>query len=190
MQYSILKLPILFLCLSYTLPCLAEKGGELVVTKNLVNVRSEASVESEILLKLKIGRNVTEIQRQKNWIKVDLHLDDIPSGWIHKSLLTKAVKQENHSALTNFEKFMQRFNNRNKVIKKQNGKIYFSKATHKEKGSIELLATQLWLNSSIEVRNNSLTEVFKLWSKFVSVGNSVSVQVLDEEGEINTLMMR
>lgn len=190
MQYSILKLPIIFLCLSYTLTCLAEKGDEFVVNKNLVNVRSEASVESKILLKLKNGRNVTEIQRQKNWVKVDLHLDDIPFGWIHKSLLAKVTKQENKLSLINFEKFIQRFNDRNEVIKKQKGTIYFSKAIHKEKGSIELLATQSWLSSSIEERNNYLTEVFKLWSKFVPVGSSVSVQVLDEQAEVYTLMMR
>ena len=190
MQYSILKLPIILLCLSYTLPCLAEKGDELVVTKNLVNVRSEASLESEVLLRLEEGRNVIEIQRQKNWIKVALDLDDISYGWIHKSLLTKVVKQENKSSLINFEKFIQEFNDYKAVIKNQNGTIYFTKATHKEKGNIELLATQAWLNSSIEVRNNSLTDVFKLWTKFVSVGSSISVQVLDEQGERYTLMMR
>lgn len=190
MQHSILRLPIIFLCLSYTLPCLAEKGDELVVTKNLVNVRSEASIESEILLKLEKGRNVIEIQRQKNWVKVALYLDDISYGWIHKSLLTKVVKQENKLLVENSEKFIQEFNDRKADIKKQNGIIYFSKVTHKEKGNIELLATQAWLNSSIEVRNNSLTDVFKLWTKFVSVGSSVSVQVLDEQGERYTLMMR
>ena len=190
MQYSILKLPIIFLCLSYTLPCLAEKGDELVVTKNRVNVRAAASLESEILLRLEKGHHVIEIQRQEDWIKVALGLDDISYGWIHKSLLTKIVKQEDKLSVANFEKFIQEFNDHKAVIKKQNDTIYFSKVTHKEKGNIELLATQAWLNSSIEVRNNSLTDVFKLWTKFVSVGSSVSVQVLDEQGERYTLMMR
>ena len=190
MQHSITKILITFLIIHYAGQVLAEKGDELVVIKSLVNVRSGPSIDNEPLLKLNKDQKVIEIQRQKNWVEVALGHDDIKSGWMHKSLLGKEKKSENTTLPTRFDKFMQRFNDHNYVIKKQNGIIHFTKAKNKGKGDIELIATEAWINSNIETRNNSLSEIFKLWSKFVPVGSSISIQVLGEQGDQYTLMMR
>lgn len=185
-----LKLLVLVVFLLHTFDSLAAKGDELVVIESLVNVRSEPSSESESILKLKKDRKVTEIQRQKNWVEVDLRRDDIKTGWIYKPLLAKTTASKNTSSRTPFDKFMQQFNVHNDVFKKQNGIIHFTKVIYKDKGDIELIATNVWLNSDIETRNNSLSEIFDLWSKFVPVGSSISIQVLDELGDQYTLMMR
>lgn len=190
MQYPRLKPWLTLFFFTHSLQALAEKGDELFVIESLVNVRSAPTLESEVLLRLEKGRKLIEIQRQESWIEVELHRDDIQAGWVHKSLLAKATKSKNTSSPTRFDKFMQRFNDHNDVIEKQNGIIYFTKVMNKGKGDIELIATQEWLNSNIETRNSSLSEIFTLWSKYVPVGNSISIQVLDEQGDQYTLMMR
>lgn len=190
MRYPFLKLLIMLLCLLFPLQSLAENGDKLVVIESLVNVRAAPTADSESLLKLKKGRNVIEMGRQNNWVKVELHRTDTPTGWIHQSLLDKSEKTEEKITLTSFDKFKQRFEDQNEVIKKQNAIINFTEVTHKENGDIELLATEYWLNSDIEKRNTSLSEVFKLWSHYVPVGSSISIQVVDDEGERYTLMMR
>lgn len=174
----------------FTKSVFSAEGDKLFIMESLVNVRSEPSAESDVLLKLKQGREVTEIQRQSNWIKVDLHRDDIQFGWIHKKLLSKVEKSENTTSPTRFEKFKKRFDDHNEVINKQNGNLFFINVLHKGKGDIELIATPFWLSSDMEIRNSSLSEIFTLWSKYVPVGSSLSVQVLDEKGERFTLMMR
>lgn len=181
---------IAIFCLAYPDNSIALSGDILVVNESLVNVRSGPSNKAESVIKLKENRKVTEIQRQNNWVEVELHRDDINTGWIHSSLLSKASQTQNTSSPTRFDVFMQRFNDHNEVIKKQNGDIYFTKASHKGKGNIEVIATEVWLNKDMESRNNTLSEIFKMWSDVVPVGSSISVHVVDEHGERYTVMLR
>ena len=188
-RFNITTIFLAFCCLSIGISH-AEEGAQLFVTGNLINVRSEPSLDSEILLKLNKDRKVFEIQRQQNWVQVKLNPDGSKTGWIHASLLDEVTNQTSLDSPYHFEDFLERFNNQNEVIEKQNGTIFFTEATHQGKGSIELIATQAWLDSDIETRNNSLSELFKIWSKLVPVGSTISMQVLDEEGDQYTLMMR
>jgi uncharacterized protein YgiM (DUF1202 family) len=192
--FSLLMLFIIVFAIGYTANSVAAAGDELIVIESLVNVRSAPSNDSEPLLRLKQDRKVTEIQRQGNWVEVEMHRDGISTGWIHGSLLSKAetntTEARNTISPTRFDNFMQRFNNHNEVIKKQHGEIYFTEAKSKSRSEIEVIATQAWINSDIEVRNNTLSEIFNLWSDVVPVGTSISVQVLDEQGEKYTIMLR
>jgi len=174
----------------YTSNSVAATADELIIIESIVNVRAGPSKEAEVLVKLSKDRKVTEIQRQNNWVEIETHRDDVKTGWIHKSLLGKAAATQNTSSPTRFDHFMQRFNDHNEVIKKQNGVIYFTEAKDKGNGQIDLIATQAWISSNIEMRDTVLNEIFKLWSDVVPVGSSVSVHVLDVQGEQYTVMLR
>jgi len=174
----------------YTTSSIAKAGDELVINESLVNMRAGPSAEDEVLLKLKQDRKVTEIQRQGSWVEIETHREDIKTGWIHKTLLSKATISKNTSSPSRLDNFMQRFNDMNEVITKQNGVIYFSNVKHIGKGQLEVIATQAWINSNIETRNNTLSEIFKFWSEVSPVGSSISIQVFDEQGDKFTLMMR
>lgn len=188
---SAVRLTLFVAAFSYTYNSVAATGDELIVTESIVNVRAGPSTDAEPLIKLLKDRKVTEIQRQDNWVEVETHRDDIKTGWIHKSLLRKkAAATQNTSSPTRFDHFMQRFNDYNEIIKKQNGIIYFTEAKDKGKGEIEVIATQAWISGDSEMRNAELHEIFKLWSDVVPVGSSISVHVLDEQGEQYMLMMR
>lgn len=185
-----LLLFIVVFCSSHISNSLAATGDELIVIESLVNVRAGPTTDAESLIRLSEGRKVTEIQRQNNWIEVETNRDDVKTGWIHKSLLSKITTTQNTSSPTRFDEFLQRFNDHNEVIEKQNGVIYFTEAADKGNHEIEVVATQAWISSTIETRNNSLSEIFKMWSDVVPVGSSISVQVVDEQGERYTLMLR
>jgi Bacterial SH3 domain len=165
-------------------------GDELLVNESLVNVRSGPSGEAEPLFRLKGGRIVIEIRRENNWIEVETNHEAHPTGWIHKTLLSKINVLENTSSPTRFDNFIQRFNEYNVSINNENGIIYFTEVREKNKKEIEVIATQAWISSTSETKNNSLSEIFKMWSDVVPVGSSISVHVLDEHGERYTVMLR
>ncbi len=97
---------------------------------------------------------------------------------------------KNTSSSMGFDQFMQRFNDRNQVIKKQNGVTYFSEVKNKGQWQIEITATEAWLNAQQDKRGTTMNNVFKLWSKFVPVGSSMSARVFDKQGEQHMLMAR
>lgn len=185
------KLIIIFLISHiFIVDATAKQGDQLFINARLVNMRAQPEKDAEVLLKLKRDRKVTEVQRKGNWVEIETHRDDVKTGWVHNSLLSKIVTTKNTASPTRFDKFMQRFDNHNETINKQNGIIYFSDAKNKGKGDIYLIATDAWINSNIQVRNNSLSEVFNFWSDVVPVGSSISIHVIDNKGEQYTVMLR
>jgi SH3 domain-containing protein len=183
----------LVLCILYK-SSFAATGDKLVITGNIVNVRSEPSTSADLLIKLSKDREVTEIQRQRDWVEIETNREDIKTGWVHESLLGTmtiiATESPNTSSPTRFDKFKQRFYDQNEIIDKQNGVIYFSEVINKGRGQIEVIATKAWLDSDHEKRGNVTNSIFKLWGKLVPVGNSMSVRVLDEQGEQHMIIIR
>lgn len=214
-QVKIKKTICSFVFMSFASCCFiansyAEPGDELVVTGSIVNLRTAASTASEAALKLLQGRKVIEIQRLDDWVEIETGRSDIRTGWLHQSLVAKAsevdlsifektepeevkltiAEQMAKSDINRFEHFMQRFNDRNEVTIKQGGIIYFSDAKQNDDNAIKVIATEAWLTAEIEERQNTLSEVFKLWSDVVPVGSSITMKVFDEQGEQHMVMLR
>ena len=66
---------------------LAAIGDTLIVTGDGVNVRSDPSTDAKIRMQVSHDRMVTEIERQGDWVRVEIAGTDGVSGWIHSSLL-------------------------------------------------------------------------------------------------------
>ena len=195
-----LRVHLFSFCLFFITSSFADTGDELIITGDIVNLRTGPSSYTEAPIKLSQGRKVIEIQRNGDWVEIETHRNDIKTGWVHESLVAKATatvtaitttkQNTTPSSTKRFKRFKQRFNDQNEVIKKQNGLIYFSEANDKGEGSIEVIATEAWLNAKREERGKSLNEIFKLWSDVVPVGSSMSVIVFDEQGEQHMVMLR
>ena len=188
--FIILTFGFLFIVNSF-----AEMGDELVITGDIVNLRTGPSIDTNAPIKLLKDHKVIEIQRQDDWVEIKTHRKDIKTGWVHESLIAKVtatIKPPKQKTLSQrrFEHFMKGFNEYNEIIIKQNGVLYFSGARDKGKGVIDVIATEAWLNAGREERGNILNEVFKLWSDVVPVGSPMSVIVFDEQGEQHMVMLR
>lgn len=186
---------IVTLCFFPISSSLAAIGDALTIKGDIVNLRTAPSSDADVAIKLSQGRKVIEIQRQGEWVEIETRRNDIKTGWVHASLLAKASAKPTTKPIatkTNkrFEHFMQGFNDYNEVIQKQNGAINFSKVKDKGDGTLEVIATEAWLDAPRGERERSLNKVFKLWSDVVPVGTSMSVIVLDEQGEQYMLMLR
>ena len=181
---------ILFCCLISSNNSVAATGDELIITGNIVNLRAAPSTNAEPLIKLLKDRKVTEIRRQNDWVEVETYRKDIKTGWVHQSLLNIVTARQNTSSPTGFERFMQRFNDQNEVIKKQSGDIYFSEIKNKGHGQIDAIATEAWLNADQEERGRAMNVVFKLWNTVVPVGSAMSVSVIDKQAAQHMVMLR
>ncbi len=167
----------------------AATGDKLIITANIVNLRAAPTVEASVLIKLLKDRKVTEVHRQGGWVEINTGREDVRSGWIHQSLITKETSEESHEQ-QRFKKFIKKFNDYNEELNKETGKQYFKNTIHKENYNINVIATEDWLKIDQEERSLVLNNIFKLWSDVVPVGNSVSVIILDEQGEQHMIMLR
>lgn len=165
----------------------ATMGDTLVITGDIVNVRTAPSTEADTPIKLSKGQKVIEIRRQDDWVEIETGRDDIKTGWVHKSLVDNVTTKESSKQ---FNYFMQRFNEHNETSKNKNESIYFSTAKDSGDGTIELIATEDWLKADYEQRGQALNTIFKLWSDIVPVGKPMSVIVLDKQGEQHMIMLR
>lgn len=175
----------------------AESGDELVITENIVNLRSGPSIETEALAKLALGHKLIELQRNGEWIEVETNRQDINTGWVHQSLVAKAdevseelIKKKQANKTTRFQVFKQRFEELNKSIEQQNGIIYFSAVREQGKGNVDVIATNEWLQAGRELKQNTLSEIFKLWTDVNPIGRSISMKVYDEKDEQHMVMLR
>jgi hypothetical protein len=68
----------------------ADTGDPLLVSGQGVNVRSQPSLAGRILLRVNRNRQVTEIERSGDWVRVEIDDQGGLQGWIHGSLLVPA----------------------------------------------------------------------------------------------------
>ena len=162
----------------------AATGDQLIITGDVVNLRTAPSTDAATPIKLLKDRQVIEIQRQGDWVEVKTNREDIKTGWVYKTLIAR-VKQKESAEEKRFRIFKQRFTAYN-----QNGIPNFKDAIDKGAGTIHLIATGVWLAKTHEARGEPLNEIFKLWSDVVPVGSSLSVIVLDEQGQQHSVMLR
>lgn len=167
----------------------AAAGDQLIITGNIVNLRTAPSTDAASPIKLLKDQKVTEIHRQGDWVEVKTNREDIKTGWIYKTLIRNLKKKESAEE-KRFRIFKQRFNAYKENVRNQNGIPQFKEAIDKGEGTLHVIATEAWLATTHETRGVSLNEVFKLWSAVVPVGSSLSVIVLDEQGEQHTMMLR
>ncbi len=190
MQKCILVCACIRLCVSLAS---AETGDALVITANIVNLRSAPTTEADVLIKLLKGKQVMEIQRQAEWVNIETGREDIKTGWVHQSLVNKVVQKESpreNPADKRFKIFLQKFNDYNDAIRQKNDIVYFTAVKNNGAGSINVIATQAWLEMDHAARGIALNEVFKLWRDVTPVGSAMSIVVLDEQGEQHMLMLR
>ena len=167
----------------------AAAGDKLIITGSIVNLRTAPSTDAASPIKLLKDREVIEIQRQGDWVEVKTSREDINTGWIYKTLIRKVKKRESAEE-KRFRIFKQRFNAYKENIRNQNNIPQFKEVIDKGEGTIHVIATEAWLATTHDARGVSLSDVFKLWSDVVPVGSSLTVIVLDEQGEQHTMMLR
>lgn len=167
----------------------AATGEQLIITANIVNLRAAPTTQASVLIKLLKDRKVIEVQRQGDWVEINTGRQDFESGWIHRSLITKAMPEQSPEQ-QRFKIFMQKLNEYNEALNKKTGKHYFENTINKGNNNINVIATESWLKIDQEARSQVLNDIFKLWSDVVPVGNSMSVIVLDKQGEQHMIMLR
>jgi len=66
---------------------MAATGDSLIVTGDGVNVRYAPSTDAKVRMRVYHDQLVTELERQGDWVRVEIAGSDGASGWIHASLL-------------------------------------------------------------------------------------------------------
>ena len=159
----------------------ADAGTKLVVTATLANLREGPSTRHRVLLRLQHGRQLTEMLRDGNWVRVSTGETGTPAGWIHASLVMPAPETDPAGAV--FDLFRRAMDEYEKRVYQRTGKDYFSEIENPGNLVIQLTASNTWLAATREERNAVLDQVFNLWR--AAVGNDllgITVEILDTDG--------
>ena len=182
---------LLFVICLFSHTANADRGDTLVVNSEIVNLRTQPSVTSQIVKRLARNHEVIEISRYDDWVEVGTKDKGLDYGWIHGPLLvTKQGTAVSSLQNDSFSVFRTQFVALIKDIEKQTGIIPFTEVEQQDEGSLQLTSSKDWLSLAPEQRDELLTEVFDLWRKYVATGLSVSVDVIDENGNQYMMMFR
>ena len=189
---TINKYLLLFICTGFiSTNSVAETQSKWLINADIVNIRSAPTTESDVLIKLAKGSEVTEIDRQDEWVQIVIHRDDFKSGWVHGSLLARAKSSTNTSSNQRlFDRFNERFNLYKDVYRKQTGEIYYLEATDIGNGALEITVTENWLAADQTVRDRTLAEVFAHWQAVHNSSKSLSIHAIGKQGEQYSVIMR
>lgn len=186
---------ILFYLFSYSVT--AAPGDTLSIDVDLANVREGPSTNFPVVMKLGKGRNLIEIRRQSDWVEIETGKSIIKSGWIYAPLLkqvnaakTTIVLKIDGSTNPLFELFKLAFNELNENIKRETGQTYFTKSENPDNRTIQLTATESWLNAPREARQENLSEIFEIWGAAVGDGLPITVDIIDNNGDRLMSMFR
>lgn len=186
---------ILYCLLSYNVT--AAPGDKLSIGVELANMREGPSTNYPVLMRLEQGRKLVEIQRQNKWVEVETGRSNIKSGWIYAPLLKKEVTGKPTIVLKNdgstnplFELFKLAFDELNENIKSETGQIFFTKVENPDNRTIQLTATESWLNAPRKERQEKLSEIFKIWDAAIGDGLPITVDIIDKNGDRLMLMFR
>ncbi|NNE37125.1 MAG: SH3 domain-containing protein [Gammaproteobacteria bacterium] len=182
---------ILSLCL-VNHSAFADRGDSLVITGDIVNLRSGPSIESRIVKRLVNDDEVIEISRYEDWVEVATNNKRLDYGWIHDSLMETIDGTPASSSSENeeFITFRTHFVTFIKKVESQTGITPFTEVEQLDAGSLQLTSSDDWISLDPQQRDNILSEVFDLWRNYVATGLSVLVEVIDENGEQHMMMFR
>ncbi len=181
----------LFLFLLYVLPisAKADPGDELVITGFVVNLRAQPSKDAAVLLKLKEGLTVVEIQREGDWVQVYNDRAGVPTGWVHYSLIVP-LSTGNTTAIINhtesYNRFMTAYNKLSESWKQIHGALPFVMVEEYITRKVRITATTEWLQAEQTDREQMVADLFKSWSQIVEPGLTAEIEVVDTNG--NKLM--
>jgi len=192
---------LLALCFLLPFTAKAGPGDELVIVSSLVNMRAGPSMDEQVILRLAQDRRLVEIRRSGNWVEVYTDSTKTASGWVYSSLVGSVEQDisttEKDAGLaqsrvvnTVFELFLLAFAELNERIRRENGTDYFLNASELGNGSIQVTASEVWLQKSMQEKQEDLVEIFEIWAAAVEEGMSISVDIIDGDGDKSMSMLR
>jgi hypothetical protein len=173
---------------------LAAPGDTLVVTADVVNVRTGPGTGNPVLLHATRGQQATELARDGDWIQVHLP-DEATDGWIHRSLLalaqpapddtTEAPASNGAASLSEaLAMFRSNVTELNARALAAAGVELFTGAEPADSGAVQVMVTKAW-DLIPEAGQESYTNaLFDQW-RAVAVGvEQLRVQVVDPSGTV------
>lgn len=185
----------------------ADTGDRLYVKYPVVNLRSGPDITKPVILKLKKGRALIEVERQDNWVLVATGRHDIKSGWLYANLLSPTrpgakpvtpaetkkpaapakVKQKQPPAKSDpdgplFVLFRQAFSEMNEKFKTNTGRDCFNKIENPVHGVVQLTVNDNWGKLTHTQREQAMTDIFAIWNAAEGESVPITVDIIDKEG--------
>lgn len=159
-------------------------GPTLFVQSKTAKLYETPSTRSKILMELRKGHKVTELERIDHWVKVRVETAKGTSGWIHRSEVgAEFIGGSTYSPKSAaFGRFLREFDDFNTQLKISQKTVFFTEAEDLGDGVIQVTATQRWLNSPKEIREKYLNTIFQLWNAADRSGLPITVHIADHDG--------
>ena len=166
----------------------------MFVDVDLANVREGPGVEFSVLQKLTAGQRLVEFAREGEWVEVGADPAAGGAGWMHVSLLAgqpmEASAPVPEATATSFQRFERVIERVNREIRESTGLDFFTDLRDLGGGTVQITASDPWLNASRREREESLRMLVALWDQARGGGGSITVYVADKNGYRRMVMRR
>lgn len=161
-----------------------KSGPSLFVHSKVTKLYEIPSTQSKILMELRKGHKITELERINHWVKVRVETAAGTSGWVHTSEVgPEFIGGSTYSPKSAaFGRFLRVFDDFNTQLKNTNGMVFFTEAEDLRDGVIQVTVTERWLNSPKETREEYLNTIFQLWDSADRSGLPITVHLADHNG--------
>ncbi len=159
-------------------------GPTLFVQSKTAELYETPSTQSKILMELRKGHKITELERIDLWVKVRVETAGGTTGWIHTSVVgPEFIGGSTYSPKSAaFGRFLRVFDDFNKHLKYSKSMVFFTEAEDLGDGIIQVTATERWLNSPKETREKYLNTIFQLWNSADRSGLPITVHIAEHNG--------
>jgi Bacterial SH3 domain len=173
---------------------LAAPGDALVVTADVVNVRTGPGTGNPVLFHAARDQQVVELTRDGDWIQVHVP-DQAADGWIHQSLLEAVQPAPNEppeapasSRASSISEALALFRNNvtelNARALAAAGVALFAGAEPADGGAVQVMVTEAW-DLIPEAGQESYTNaLFDHWRAVAVGGEQPRLQVVDPSGTV------
>lgn len=177
----------------------AASGDLLVVTGDRVNVRSGPSTDAQVQTRLTRDQQVTEIERQGDWVRVEIErADGGEEGWIHGSLLaaTEGTAEEPSPGvpepavgpaaadLPGMARFRESVTYLNSRAQQVAGVDLFTSVQPVGAGVVQVSITDDWATVPPAGQRSYLNTLVDRWAAAQASAGPVSVQIIDSAGTV------
>lgn len=159
----------------------------IYVRAQVLNLRTDPSLTSHTIKKLKEGQRLTQVNRSGNWLQVLADDAGGRPGWVHASLVGKTPPPPPTKAPSEqkaFKMFRKSFDQYNAQIKRLKGMTFFNDVEYLNQGVIQVTATDILLSAPKKYKEKYLLTLMGMWLEVRGTNQPATVRIVDENGHL------
>jgi len=151
-----------------------------------ITLHESSDFSSPVVARLRRLNVIQQVESKNCWIKVKEVNGREREGWVYGPMVGRLIveMQEPPPQDSIFGTFKQELEQLNWKLRNTVGNVFFTGAKDLGDGAVQITASRAWLATPVRYRENNLNTILNRWSTKADAEQSLSIQVVDNRGEL------